>query len=137
MPSRQELKDLAKVRLKEAEVLFNAGYYDGAAYLCGYVVEMALKARICRLLGGTYPDTGKYKQAYAVHDFDQLLYLSGLRPKMVAGTPLFANWSIATPWTPERRYQPVGTHSQQDALNILTAIRDPNDGIFKWIKKYW
>ncbi len=49
MPTRNELKELAKLRLAEAEKLCDAGYYDGAAYLCGYAVEFALKARICRL----------------------------------------------------------------------------------------
>ena len=76
MPTRAEFKQLAKLRLKEAETLFTAGLYDGAAYLCGYVVEFALKARICKLLGlDEYPETGKLKTAYAVHDFNQLLIL--------------------------------------------------------------
>ncbi len=42
MPTRNELKELAKLRLREAETLFNAGLYDGSAYLCGYVTEFAL-----------------------------------------------------------------------------------------------
>jgi uncharacterized protein (DUF2225 family) len=136
--TRQELKDLANLRLREAEALFAAGHYDGAAYLCGYVVELALKARICRLLGSAaYPDTGKNKPVYATHDLDQLLFLSGLQPKLVAGSQLFANWSIALPWKPERRYSPVGTFSKQDASDILDAIRQPNQGILRWIKKHW
>jgi len=56
---------LAALRLCEAEALFAAGLYDGSAYLCGYVVELALKARICRLLDvNKYPDSGKFRQAY-------------------------------------------------------------------------
>lgn len=51
MVTRQQLKDLALLRLKEAEALFAAGLFDGCAYLCGYVVELALKARICATLG--------------------------------------------------------------------------------------
>jgi hypothetical protein len=139
MPTKQQLRDLANLRLREAEVLFAAGLYDGAAYLCGYVVELALKARICRVLDANeYPDGGKYKQVYAVHDFAQLLFLSGLRPKMdPSNVTLFNNWSIAVPWNPERRYSPPGTHSRQDAEEILDAIRDKNDGILRWIKKYW
>src|SRR5262245_29246144 len=139
MATKQELMDLANLRLREAEVLFNADLYDGAAYLCGYVVELALKARICRLLGvNEYPDSGKYKQAFAVHDFDQLLFLSGLRHKLDPGNQaVFTNWSIAVPWTPERRYSPRGTFSQQDAKEILDAIRDKNHGVLRWIKKYW
>jgi len=74
MPTRNELRELAKLRLREAETLFNAGLYDGSAYLCGYVIEFALKARICKLLGiDEYPASGRLKSAYAVHDFGQLL----------------------------------------------------------------
>jgi hypothetical protein len=46
MPTRNDLKELAKLRLAEAETLYHAGYYDGATYLCGYAVEFALKATL-------------------------------------------------------------------------------------------
>jgi HEPN domain-containing protein len=99
MATRRELKDLAALRLREAEALFAAGLYDGAAYLCGYVVELALKARICRLLNvNEYPDTGKLKNVYGVHDLDQLLLLSGLRRRLdPTNKPVFDNWAIAVP----------------------------------------
>ena len=45
MATRKELKELALLRLSEAETLFAAGLYDGAGYICGYVLELALKAR--------------------------------------------------------------------------------------------
>jgi HEPN domain-containing protein len=126
------------LRLKEAQALYSAGFYDGAAYLCGYVIELALKARICKLLGvADYPDGGKYKQVFAVHDFDQLSFLSGLRRKLLPGSQLSTNWSIASPWTPEQRYRPAGTFSQQDTFDILNAIRDSRHGIFRWIKRHW
>lgn len=139
MPTRQELKNLAKLRLDEAQTLFAAGLYDGAAYLAGYVVEMALKARICRVLGvNEYPSGGPYKPVYAVHNLEQLLFLAGLKPRMNPGSAaLFANWSIALPWTPERRYTAPGSFSQQDALDILNAIRQPQNGILRWIRRYW
>jgi hypothetical protein len=47
---RKQLQDLAKLRLREAEALYVAGFYDGSVYLAGYAVELGLKARICRLL---------------------------------------------------------------------------------------
>lgn len=139
MPTRSDLKALARLRLREAEALYAAGLYDGAAYLAGYAVEMALKARICRLLGiPEYPSSGPLKQTYAVHDLDQLALLAGLKPRLGLASPkLFAKWSVALPWRPDRRYTSPGTHSPQDALDILTAIRDPKDGILKWIAKYW
>lgn len=113
--------------------------YDGSAYLCGYVVELALKARICRLLDvNEYPDGGRLKQVYGVHDLDQLLLLSGLRRKLDPSYRLlFENWSIAVPWKPERRYAPAGTVTRQEAEEILNAVRDEKTGVLKWIRKYW
>ncbi len=46
--NRSDLQRLALVRLDEAKALLDAGYWDGAYYLAGYVVECALKARIAR-----------------------------------------------------------------------------------------
>ena len=115
MATKEELKELAKLRLKEAETLFDAELYDGAVYLCGYAVEFALKAKICKLLDvDEYPSSGKLKTAYAVHDLSQLLLLSGLKNKMNTGDiKLRTNWFLITPdtsspnqkmiWTPEIR----------------------------------
>jgi len=139
MPTRNELKELAKLRLEEAETLFDAGLYDGAVYLSGYVIEFALKARICKLLDiSEYPSSGKLKSAYAVHDFDQLLLLSGLKEKInLAPVELYANWSITIPWSPEMRYKPKGSVSKDEAEQILNAIRDKPNGVLRWIMKYW
>jgi hypothetical protein len=138
--TRKELQDLALLRLQEAETLFSAGFYDGCAYLCGYVVELALKACICRLLDtDDYPATGEYKRVFAVHDLDQLLFLAGLSAKLdPADQTLLSNWSLAVPWNPtERRYQAVGSVGQQQALDILNAVRDSKDGVLEWLKKSW
>lgn len=138
MPTRQELKALSELRLKEAEALFGSGLYDGTVYLAGYVIELALKARICRFLEAQdYPDTGAYKSAYAVHSLDQLLFLAGLRSKLERNQAVLASWSIASPWKPEIRYQPLGRISRIEALVTLDAIRDPEKGILQWIKRYW
>jgi hypothetical protein len=139
MPTRRELKDLVRLRLKEAEALFSAGCYNGAVYLCGYAVEVALKARICRLLGiDQYPDTGPVKGVFAVHDLDQLLLLSGLRGKVgPKEAPLFENWGRTIPWNPSLRYRPPGTISRSEARGILDAICHPEHGVLRWIRKYW
>lgn len=139
MATYQQLKDLADLRLREAEALLAAGLYDGAKYLSGYVVELALKARICRLLDvDDYPEKGELKRVYAVHDLDQLLLLAGLRKAVdPSNKPLFDNWSTATSWKPERRYDAVGSVAQQDAEDILNAIRDSTSGVLTWIKTLW
>ncbi len=120
VPTRRELKTLAHLGLRESEALYDARLYDGAAYLAGYVVELALKARICKLLGiQDYPAVGPLRQVYAVHDLDQLVFLAGLKPKLDLASPaVVANWSLARPWNPERRYT-GGTHGSH-ALGILT-----------------
>ena len=48
--SRNDLKKISKTRLKEAKTLCDNKLYDGAMYLYGYVIETALKARICKVL---------------------------------------------------------------------------------------
>jgi hypothetical protein len=113
--------------------------YDGTAYLCGYSVEFALKARICKLLEiNDYPDSGKMKQVYAVHDLGQLLLLAGLRNKLrSADIDIQANWYDATPWSPETRYRPKGSVSRSEAEKLLNAIRDNAKGVLQWIMKYW
>jgi hypothetical protein len=45
-----ELDRLARARLEDAKALLAATRYDGAVYLCGYAVEVALKARTCRAI---------------------------------------------------------------------------------------
>ena len=138
MATYQQLKDLALLRLQEAEALSAAGLYDGAKYLSGYVVELALKARICRLLDtDEYPEKGDLKRVYAVHDLEQLLFLAGLgRAVDPSNKPLFDNWSRAALWKPERRYDAAGSVTQQDVEVILEAIRSPY-GVLTWIKTLW
>lgn len=81
MISVAELDKIARARLEDAQVLLDAGRFDGAAYLCGYAVEIALKARICRTLNwADFPSTGGEFQAYRsfqTHDLRVLLRLSG------------------------------------------------------------
>lgn len=50
MISTQELKKIAAARLRDAEILYQGKRYDGAFYLCGYAVELTLKAKICKTL---------------------------------------------------------------------------------------
>lgn len=139
MATYQQLKDLALLRLKEAEALFASDFYDGCAYLAGYSVELALKARICRLLDITdYPSSGKLAKVFAVHDLDQLLLLAGLRKAVdPSNKQLFDNWSTAALWTPERRYDAAGNVARQDAEDILNAIRDAPNGVLTWIMTHW
>jgi HEPN domain-containing protein len=140
MATRQQLRDLAQLRLREAESLFDLGLYDGCAYLCGYVVELALEARICATLGvEEYPEKGsRLKDAFLTHDFDDLKLLAGMENEF---TPdrlvLFKNWSVASRWNPKWRYVPEGTYNQATAEAILNAIRMRPDGVLECISSHW
>jgi hypothetical protein len=138
MPSRDELRALAELRLQEAVARFGAGFYDGSVYLCGYVVELALKARICTVLGvADYPDS-EMPQAFKIHNFDHLLLLSGLRGELNAGNAVrLTNWSTATDWKPEWRYRKAGSVDQPKAQEVLDALRDAPDGILTWLRQRW
>jgi HEPN domain-containing protein len=137
MSTRRELQRLACLRLREAEALFNSGCHDGCAYLCGYVVELALKAAICATLGiGDYPDD-RLKGAFKTHDFDDLKLLAGMEQAFTTTTALLTNWSIASKWRSQRRYEPEGTYDQAAANEILEAVRSYPDGVLACISIRW
>jgi HEPN domain-containing protein len=137
MPTREQLKTLAQLRLREAEALFENGLYDGCAYMCGYVVEIALKAKICKTLGvEEYPD--EFMKAFRTHDFDELKLLAGMQDDpLAAADPFLENWSIVTRWEPEQRYEPQGTYDRDQASIILNAIRTEPDGVLPWLSLRW
>jgi hypothetical protein len=124
--TRTELRRIARARLRDAEVLFTAGRYDGAAYLCGYAVELALKARICRTLRWAgFPSTGAEFKSYGsfkTHDLDVLLRLSGIddRVRSTRHVP----WSVISTWDPESRYTPIGTADRSRTLDLIEAARE-------------
>jgi len=123
MLTAQEVKHLASARLKDARVLFDAGRYDGAAYMCGYTVELALKARICKTLKwAAFPEKDsefKGLGSLKVHDLDALLRFTG-RETQVKST-LLAEWSAIAAWSPEARYKPVGSVSAAEAQLVLES----------------
>jgi HEPN domain-containing protein len=135
---RRQLQELARLRLREAEALYNARLYDGSVYLAGYSVELALKARICRILGlKEYPlELG---QTFKVHNLEQLKALAGLTAQIVASKnkDLFDNWSKAVAWDPEQRYEAPGKYNAGTAKVVLDSIRAKPDGVLTWLSKRW
>jgi HEPN domain-containing protein len=60
--NRNDLRRLARIRLKEARALLEAKCLDGAYYLCGYAVECALKAGIAEVTRRSeFPDLDRVK----------------------------------------------------------------------------
>jgi hypothetical protein len=118
-----DLQQLARSRLKEARILFRSRQYDGAAYLCGYAMELALKARACRHLRwpGLPENRNEYKsfQALRTHDLEALLELSGVQARV--STVYLAQWSVVYDWNPEVRYRRIGSVSRDTALAMIEA----------------
>jgi len=125
MISIQELNRIASARLKDAEILYKGKRYDGAVYLCGYAVELTLKAKICKILKWSgFPSTNSEfqgLQSFKTHRLDLLLSLSGQEGKIK--TAFLADWSIVASWDSETRYSIVGTVSKTDALYMIESAK--------------
>jgi HEPN domain-containing protein len=125
MIPRSDLRGIARARLKDSVALFDRGRYDGANYLCGYAVELALKARICRTLNWLgFPSTRAEFSAYQsfrTHSLDILLTLSGWEQKTLSRYP--TEWSVVVDWDPELRYTIAGTATARDAREMIEAAR--------------
>ena len=123
MISVAELDRIAQARLDDAKALLGTNRYDGAIYLCGYAVEVALKARICRALNWPdFPATNSEFQAYRsfqTHELDVLLRLSGQEQRIKQHH--FADWSNVAVWKSESRYNVVGTAQKGDVEAMIKA----------------
>jgi hypothetical protein len=57
---KEEIEKIVHARIEDARILYEASRFDGSIYLCGYAIELGLKARICRTLQwDEYPTTGE------------------------------------------------------------------------------
>jgi HEPN domain-containing protein len=118
-----DLIELAQARVEDARVLFAAGRLEGAAYLCGYGVELALKARICKTLNwNDFPETRKEFEGYLsfkTHKLEVLLHLSGAEQEVK--TRYLAEWSEVTKWEPESRYSPIGSARREEIKLMIES----------------
>lgn len=125
MIQKNDLRKIARTRLKDADILMASKRYDGAVYLCGYAVELTLKARICRTLKWNgYPLTSKEFENYRsfrTHDLDILLHLTGLE-KLIK-TAYLAEWSHVAKWNPAARYQSIGTAKKDDTQLMISSAK--------------
>jgi HEPN domain-containing protein len=135
--NRVDFQSLALERVGDAEALLQKGRYGAAYYLCGYAIECGLKACIARR---TKQDEFPPKDAntYYTHDLMRLLGIAGLQSQYdqekIAEPAFEANWAIVKDWTEQSRYR---THDQQEASEILAAVKDPQAGVLQWLRKNW
>lgn len=138
--NRADFKRLANLRIREAKVLLDKGFYAGAFYLAGYAVECALKACIAKQTHrhDFPPDLETVRKIYT-HDFGDLLKRAGLSADHIAETKANRqfeyNWSVVKDWSEQKRYEYRITKVRTQSL--YDAIVDPTNGVLTWLKRYW
>jgi HEPN domain-containing protein len=148
-----EIIDLSDKKFTVAEFLVANGFYDDAYYLGGYAFELRLKAKICKTL--VIPDffdfdnsksrrlpVAKTKRTdkdnlykpFKVHDYEQLLILSGLytefSEKIINDLVFGADWSVISKWDENLRYS-TGTN-EADVKSFLESIKN----MIRWLQQY-
>jgi HEPN domain-containing protein len=136
--NRTDLQNLAEERLRDGEILLANGRYGAAYYIIGYAVECGLKACIAKLTRAEdFYDKTLARNIFK-HDLEELANyarLSAVFVQMGQKDPFFAaNWAQVSSWSEESRYD---THAQQDAEELIEAVRDPAHGVMQCIRQYW
>lgn len=154
MNSSQEIKHLAKLRLAEATILYEAGKYDGAFYLAGYSVELMLKAKVCEHFridnlfdknGCMIQGISDLRKVVETHDINLLLIFSGLEEKFrkakIKNIKLrdsyrffTASTGNKTDWNEQVRYLPINSKNEYDVKEFINLLQDEM-GLLKWIEQ--
>lgn len=137
--TRADFQQLTDVRLREAKALLDLGLWDGAYYLAGYAVEVALKACVIKAVMATdaFPDK-KFSENCWTHDLEKLITLAGLKTTWDAASKadpdLWANWAITKDWSEQKRYHRI---PDTEAKALYDAVSDATHGVLRWIKTQW
>lgn len=131
--NKTDLENLAQIRLEEAKTLLDNKHYSGAYYLCGYVVECALKACIAKNTQQyDFPDPNITKSNWT-HNLAALLVNAKIDKDMpLENASTKRNRSLVIAWTEQSRYQ---THNQIEAEQIYDPVANPSNGVYQWIKQ--
>jgi len=140
---RNQLQNLAKIRLKDAQALLGRKRWSGSYYLSGYVIECALKACLLKHLGesgSVFGVPGYLKQLADcwTHDLVKLVILAGLDAEFGAARAvnpaLGSYWGIVKDWKETSRYE---EKTELQARDMFEAVNHKPDGIFVWIQSRW
>ncbi len=136
--NRKDFQTLAATRRREAKLLLDANCFDGAYYLSGYAVELALKACIAKtFMRHAWPDKDFVRTIYT-HDVSILVKKAGLEPALdreIKTNPAFGfNWSTVKVWNEHSRYE---YWSKLDANDLYRAVASRKNGILPWVRQHW
>lgn len=138
--NRSDFQQLAELRLADSKALLDQRHWSGAYYIGGYAVECALKACIAKQTEQyDFPD--KQAAKYYTHDLAELLRHAGLTQRLnEAGknSELGVNWSVIKDWSESNRYEfRDDEEMEKHAKEFYFAVSDTENGLLKWIQKYW
>jgi|HubBroStandDraft_1064217.scaffolds.fasta_scaffold18749_4 HEPN domain-containing protein len=125
MIDRLDLRKRAWAKIQSARLLVSRSQWDEATDLCGYAVEIILKASICVAQGWrAFPDTPAEFKAVKhlgikTHDMELLINLTNNAYRIKANH--MKEWSTCIQWSPEARYQPPGTATESSAKELLES----------------
>ncbi|MDD5271366.1 MAG: hypothetical protein PHU14_01480 [Methylovulum sp.] len=123
-----DLEQIARDKLVDADCLFKGNRFDGAVYLAGYALEIALKVRLCKNNGlSGFPENSsecdKLTKQWFSHSLIKLESHSGLN----LSSSHLTEWSIVKNWDVEARYKNsqasrFGARDFLDSVQTLLAI---------------
>ncbi len=134
--TRADFQRVSTMRIEEAEILLQAGRWDGAYYVAGYSVECALKSCIIKKSMATdaFPDK-KFSEKCYQHDLTLLLRLADLDDELNKSVPVSTRWTTVNQWSEQSRYEfGRDEHAVRDFFN---DINDPTEGVLQWIRSRW
>ena len=136
--NRDDFRQIARIRLKEAQTLLKNGNFDGAYYLSGYAIECGLKACIAKKTKKyDFPDEKTVKSSYT-HDLEQLIGVAGLKQdlqnELNTNNKFAINWAVVKDWDEVSRYE---RNSNKKALDLYSAIANRRNGVLKWVQRFW
>lgn len=136
--TRSELQKFARTKVKEGRILLRGDGYDGAYYLLGFSVELALKACIAKKTKKyDFPEKVMVDKSWR-HELRLLTSVAGLDQIIDAesrNSPAFAaNWNVVLQWSNDSRY---ATHTAQETEDLYKAITERRNGVMACIRRFW
>lgn len=119
------MQSIVRERLADAETLLKDNRYNGAVYLCGYAVEIALKHKICQTLNWDgFPSSNREFEKYKslkTHDLDVLLSFTGIESLVKKNN--LSEWSAMKIWNPEARYNTADLIEVPEAIRMIESAK--------------
>lgn len=132
--SLDDLETAWQERAEEAEAMARLGFLSTSASLRIHALEVLLKTLVCeRLRVFSLP------AACRTNELDELLIYTGLRGEIEnpALSSVRMNWNLLVNYSKrildDRRDEPRGTYSREEADEINQALDDPDTGVLAWL----